>query len=154
MAERLTALPRQSEEVVERIRQANERGMFGFEAGEYLCALTFEEAKSAGLLKPDATDEGWEGRCSVEDVSERAKSYMDFWLEKIEDERGISVVRATAHFVAWKWLLGHPDSDRFPGAPAGPDGGWYQWGAYNYIRAQIDSGEWDRLTATATGGES
>lgn len=144
-----TPLPRNAEEIVARIKEAQPRDWLGFEYLEYFAGLTFEQARP--LLKPGASPDNWHDEpTTVEALSARARDYVAFWLEKIERERGISVCRATSHFVAWKWMLGHPDADTFPGAPNGLDGGWYQRDAYDYIRAQMDTGEWDRLTAEAT----
>lgn len=134
-------------EILKRIEEAKPRDLLGFELTEYILALSFEAARP--FLVATATEAEWT-RNTPAMISQQAKDYMGFWLEKIEAERGISVVRATQHFVAWKWLLGHPDADTFPGAPGGRDGGWYQRVAYEYIKEQIDGGEWDKLTA---GGE-
>lgn len=141
------------EEIKQRFVESRERDFLGFEAGEYLSVLTTEQFKThfKEFLQPGAesSDED-EEPMTLADVDKRAKDYMSFWLQKIEDERGISVVRATAHFTAWKWLLGHPDADTFPGGiNSDSDGGWYQRDAYDYIKQQMDSGEWDRLTAEA-----
>lgn len=137
-------LPRTPAEIVARAQEAMKRDMLGFEWQEYVLGLTFKDA--APLCKEGATGDGWPEPLTVEQLSEQAKGYLPFWLEKIENERGISVCRATQHFTAWKWLLGHPDADTFPGSINGPDGGWYQRTAYEYVRTQIDSGEWDRMT--------
>ena len=142
-----TPLPRTQEELVARLEEALARDMFGFEGQEYFMGLTFDSAKP--FLREGVVREDYPEAVTVERLSEQSKSYLSFWLEKIENERGISVVRATLHFVAWKWMLGHPDADTFPGAPQGPDGGWYQRAAFEYIRKQVDTGEWDRLTQEA-----
>ncbi len=139
---------RTTAEIVQRAKEAEKRDLLGFEWQEYLYALSFEEAREAGFLKPDAKPDGWKISTPA-DVSERAKEYLSFWLEKIENERGISVCRATMHFTAWKWLLGHHDADAFPGSTNGGDGGWYQRDAYEYVKQQVDSGAWDDLSAAA-----
>lgn len=151
-----TPLPRSEAEVVARMREAKKRDPLGFEWTEYLAApLSVDALLQSGVLSADATRERIEEAQrdtqsdTVETLTARAKDYLSFWLEKIEGERGISVHRATAHYSAWKWLLGHPDADTFPGSINGGDGGWYQRDAYDYIREQVESGEWDRLTAEA-----
>lgn len=141
-------IPRSQSEILARIAEARERDFFGFEWAEYLYALPFDAARP--LLNDDATSEDWPEPTTVETLSERAKDYLSFWLEKIENERGLSVCRATAHYTAWKWMLGHPDADIFPGSVGGGDGGWYQRDAYEYVRKQVESGEWDRMTAEAS----
>jgi len=140
------------EEIVARAQERKEHDMFGFEAGEYLNCLDYEHLKP--FLKADLTAEETEVAKAMqvmplEAIDLTAKEYMAFWLEKIENERGLSVCRATAHYIAWKWLLGHEDSDTFPGSINGGDGGWYQRTAYEYIKRQMDSGEWDKLNAAA-----
>lgn len=143
-----TPLPRTQNEIVARAKEAKERDVLGFEWHEYLTALPFDAARP--FLKPEASPSDWfEAPVTVEGLSHAAKEYLSFWLEKIENERGISVCRATMHYTAWKWLLGHPDADTFPGSINGGDGGWYQREAYDYIREQVESGEWDRLTQAA-----
>jgi hypothetical protein len=140
------------DEVVARAKEAMGRDMFGFEWNEYMHPLPFEVAKAGGFLNDDAKPDGWKTETPAE-VSAQAKDYLSFWLEKIEGERGISVCRATMHFTAWKWLLGHPDADTFPGSTNAPnEGGWYQRRAYEHIKGQIDSGEWDRMSAAALEG--
>jgi hypothetical protein len=137
-------------EVAARYREARDRDVLGFEANEYLRVLTLPQMQQHGLLREDAKIEGVEYEPdSLTEIDRIAKDYLAYWLEKIEGERGISVCRATQHFTAWKWLLGHPDADTFPGSINGGEGGWYQRDAYRYIKQQIDSGEWDRLTAQA-----
>lgn len=141
---------RTQQEIVDRLKEAKERDMFGFEWHEYVGVLDAEHV--AEFLKPDADASDWPHE-TLADVNHRAKDYMGFWLGKIEDERGISVVRATMHFTAWKWLLGHHDADTFPGSfDSDSDGGWYQREAYDYIKKQIDSGAWDDLSAPALNG--
>jgi hypothetical protein len=136
---------RTQDEIVQRYTEAKERDLLGFEADEYLVMMDFAHAKP--LLQPEVTESEWLGLISTaEEVDTRAKKYMTFWLSKIEGQRGISVCRGTMHYTAWKWMLGHPDSDTFPGSFAGGDGGWYQQLAYDYIKTQIEDGEWDRMT--------
>lgn len=143
----MTPLPRTQRAIAQRAKEAQLRDPFGFEWHEY--ALAMDAATVQPFLRDGGTD--WETAYpNVETVDRIAKCYLDLWLEKIESERDISVQRATMQYAAWKWLLGHPDSDTFPGSFASRhDGGWYQRVAYDYIKQQIESGEWDRLTAVA-----
>jgi hypothetical protein len=53
-----------------------------------------------------------------------------------------------AQYVAWKWLLGHPDADTFHGAHEKPQG-YDLHKTYAYLKLQIETGEWDRLTQQA-----
>jgi len=131
-------------QVVERILEAQERDHFGFEWHEYALTLDLEHIRP--FLKPGSELTAEDHKPStLQEIDAHAKDYLTFWLEKIEGERGISVCRATQHYTAWKWLLGHPDADTFPGSIDGGDGGWYQRAAYEYIKQQVESGEWDQL---------
>lgn len=139
---------RTQEEIFKRYKESEHRDMFGFESSAYLEVMTLETARP--LLKPVANQDSdkveWSTK-TLDEIDKTAKGYLNFWKEKIDNERGISVQRATMHYTAWKWLLGHSDSDTFPGSfNATTDGGYYQIAAYNYIVAQIESGEWDKMT--------
>lgn len=146
-------------EIIARVTEARARDPFAFEWGEYIEHLTDWEV-ARPMLKPDCTREEFDalldGQSPLERLkhtNERAKAYLDFFRDKIECERGLSVGRATMHYTAWKWLLGHPDADTFPGSFASEsDGGWYQRAAYDYLKAQVDSGEWDQMSAAILGG--
>lgn len=138
---------RTQEEIIERIKDRESADVLGFEIPFYMCLLTKENVRQ--FCKPDADLTGWDHKKAEAELDTQAKEYMPFWLEKIENQRGISVCRGTSHFTAWKWSLGHSDADTFPGSVNGPDGGWYQRTAYDYIKQQMDSGEWGRLTAEA-----
>lgn len=141
-----TPIGRTMQELSERTREAEKRDMLGFEWHEYTRAMDYQTCRS--WLKEGYKEEDYkkDGPITIEKLDAEAKEYMAFWLEKIQGERGISVYRATSHFIAWKWMLKHPDADTFPGSIRGDDGGYYQRTAYEYIKNQIDSGEWDRLT--------
>ena len=145
---------RSQSELAEQFKTAQNRDPLGFEANEYADFIDWEHIQP--FVKPGSvmTQEKWEAEtASLDDLDKRAKSYLEFWLEKIEGERGISVGRATQHYTAWKWLLGHPDWATFPGSCDNEDdAGWYQRDAYNYIKAQVDSGDWDKLTSEAQKG--
>lgn len=146
---KLSGAIRTQEELLVRCQSATGLDTLGFETTEYLRGMTFETARP--LLVDDATGDDWPEPETAEALSARAKDYMEFWLDKIKGERGISAYRASAHFTAWKFMLGHEDWDSFPGSCASPatmdKAGYYQRDAYEYIKAQIDSGEWDELTA-------
>lgn len=134
--------------IQQRIRERMQYDLFGFELNNYLSCLGFEDAKE--FLKPEATAADWlDEPQTLNAIDKEAKEYLAFWLEKIEGERGLSVCRATSHYIAWKWLLGHSDADTFPGSIHGSDGGWYQRKAYTYIQDQIVSGEWDQMSERA-----
>lgn len=136
---------RTKQEIIQRIVDRETADIFGTEVTNYLAMLDFDDAHT--FLTEDATKEQWPTPKTLAQVDLEAKKYMSFWEEKIRHERGISVVRAKMQFIAWKWLLGHSDSDTFPGSfNSHNDGGHYQKDAYDYIKNQMDTGEWDKLT--------
>lgn len=76
-------------------------------------------------------------------IDRTAKSYLSYMLRNIGRARWLQVRQAVRQYVAWKWMLGHEDADRFPGA----DGQQLDLRIpYLYLRDQIQSGEWDRMT--------
>ena len=134
------------QEIQQRIRDRIDHDLLAFEVPEYFRCLSLEDSRE--WLKPEAVCDDWPND-DLAVIDRTAKNYLTFWLDKIENERGLSVCRAISHYIAWKWLLGHPDADTFPGSIRGGNGGYYQRTAYEYIAAQIKSGEWDRLNTEA-----
>lgn len=89
--------------------------------------------------------------CDVEDyreIDQTAKNYLSYMLRNIGRCRWLQVRQAIQQYVAWKWMLGHEDADTFPGANNKPQGHDLRM-TYIYLRDQIQSGEWDRLTKLA-----
>lgn len=82
------------------------------------------------------------------DIDQTAKNYLSYLLRNIGKQRWIHVRRAIGQYVAWKWMLGHSDADTFYGALNEPPG-YDPRRSYVYLRDQIASGEWDRLTKQA-----
>lgn len=145
-------VPRTAQEIMDRFNHVKPSDIFGVESSDLLSALDYESANSAGVFREGITEEDWKacgGNVTWRQVTDNAKEYLEFFLDKIENERGLSVVRAVMHYRAWKWLLGHDDADTFPGADQGQGGGNYQRKAYEYLKAQIESGEWNQRSAAA-----
>ena len=145
-------VPRTAEEIMARFNAVKPMDIFGVEQSTLLSALDFESASKRGVFAEGVTEEAWiksGGNLTWRQIIEEARKYLSFFLEKIENERGLSVVRAVMHYRAWKWLLGHDDADTFPGSNGGEGGGYYQRAAYNYLEAQLDGGEWIQKTAAA-----
>lgn len=63
------------------------------------------------------------------DLQEDMRYYRDWWREKVEDGRGISVHRGKTQFLLRMALAGLPEWE----AIWDMDGGWYQEDAYNAV---------------------
>ena len=59
------------------------------------------------------------------------RHYRDWWRQKVEDGRGISVHRGKAQFLLRMALAGLPEWETIWAM----DGGWYQEDAYNAVGA-------------------
>jgi hypothetical protein len=132
---------RTQQEILDRINEIKYSDLFQSETSDLVYALDYEHAKQ--FLEDSVSATEWKALRPSE-ISEKAKEYMEFFLEKITYQRGLSVIRAVDHYRAWKWLLGHEDWTIL-----NSDGGWYQQGHYNYLKAQMDNGEWDQMTQEA-----
>lgn len=145
---------RTTQEILDRIKLTTERDMFGFEWHEYLAYLSFNEAKGAGLLKDDATDDGWViVSRRREDVLVQMKDYMAFAWGKANDCRGISANRAICHYVAWTWMAGDDAvSNKLADCLYGDGEGDYNYYGkpqlveiadhYGWPWADLDDGKW------------
>jgi len=120
------------EEILERIEAIEHSDMFGEYRPRLVGFLNYENAKP--FLKDSVIEKGWEVD-TEKDLREELHRYMeDWWKQKIEGGRGISVHRGRAQVVNLLFLAGIPlrkeigiDSDE------GIDGGWYQEDAYNLV---------------------
>lgn len=79
------------------------------------------------------------------EIDHAAKNCLSWMLRSIGRCRWNHARQVTAQYVAWKWMLGHPDADTFHGAHNMPKDFDPRF-TYMYLRDQIQSGEWDRLT--------
>ena len=81
---------------------------------ELAATLAADKAASAEYLRQLITPEQeWEIE-NYSDIDRCAKQYIALLLRNIN--RTSNIRPMIAQFVAWKWLLGHPDADTFPGA--------------------------------------
>jgi len=101
---------RTQEEILNRIKEAQKRDMFGFEWQEYLCALPFDSLRP--FLRGDLTDDELT-KMSIdhhmetpEETKNKAIDYLEFAWGKCNDKRGISANRSLMHYQAWLWLMG------------------------------------------------
>ena len=120
------------EEIVDRIAEITEADVFGEYCPRLISFLDYEHAKP--LLKGDVKPEDWKAYGDLE-LRKLVEHYLDWWTQKVEDGRGLSVWRGRAQMVNCLFLAGIPlwkeigiDEEEF-----GFDGGWYQEEAYNMV---------------------
>lgn len=107
----MTALPRTTAEIVQRIEHVRPDDPFGFQSTALLSFLPFLLA--APYLKPDTTKAQWDALrndADIDPVTEVAKRYLTFAMDKADQHRGISANRSVDHYRAWLWLLGKDDA--------------------------------------------
>ena len=92
---------RTQEEILKRINEISKDDFFGFQTGDLIYFLSFDNAKK--WLKKDVTAEKWE---QYTDPVERIKDYMPFAWDKANNCRGLSAGRSIEHMKAWLWLDG------------------------------------------------
>ena len=103
---------RTQQEILDRIKKRRPGDFLGFEFPYYINFLDFENAKP--FLKDDTTEEKWKSAMATEgEIRAEAIRYMDFAWEKANDCRGISAGRSISHYVAWMWLLGYENTERW-----------------------------------------
>ena len=93
---------RTQEEIVKRIKERKKNDMFGWEIGEYIDCLDYEQAKP--FLRKEVEKEDWKPE-RINPIKE-IKDYMPFAWEKANGCRGISASRSLRHMAAWLWLDG------------------------------------------------
>ena len=122
---------RSEDEVIERYDRMKIEGRDEIELDEYLRQMS----------------NGDTGIEDYRDIDHTAKNYLGYMMRNIGRGRWLQVRQAVRQFVAWKWMLGHEDADTFPGA-SDPQGHDLRL-TYIYLKDQIASGEWDRMTKEA-----
>ena len=96
---------RTNEEILQRINALRESDFFGFQTGDLIARLPFEDAKQ--YLKPEVSADEWkEAPRDRESLLREMSEYMEFAWGKANDGRGISAARSMAHYAAWVWLAG------------------------------------------------
>lgn len=109
---------RTQDEIVARIKAAEEDDVFGFSREVLLRSLDFEHARP--FLNKDATAHDWDketqgtpnGSIFVgpllkeEDIRKTANEYLVFAWGKAQDHRGISAERSVMKLTQYLWLLG------------------------------------------------
>jgi len=116
---------RTTEEIISRL-QGRETPVIDFGAMQLAAALPYEDAEP--YLREDVTQEEFEEVAPTEGPpSQWAKgqieSYLDFAIEKAENERGLSAMRSVQKMREWVWLLGDQEVyDAFEEADYNPYG--------------------------------
>jgi hypothetical protein len=90
-----------TEEIVARINEITDDDFLGKRNECLVLSLDFATAAENGSTAPGATAEDWPGPIDPVDA---ARAYLDFAIEKIEGQRGISAGRSTDAFGEWVWL--------------------------------------------------
>lgn len=94
---------RTAAEIIARIKEVSDRDFFGFETGDLVVCLNYEDAKP--FLKEG--NEDWTATPhDRESIIARMKEYMPFAWDKAQNQRGLSAGRSMCHFMAWTWLAG------------------------------------------------
>lgn len=97
---------RSSAEIYARAQAADD--MFGWAQGMLLSYCDYDTVLP--LLNDGVTAEDWAKNADdPAKIGEAARSYYEFALGKIEDERGISAERSVVKLREYAWLMGRDD---------------------------------------------
>jgi hypothetical protein len=102
--------------------------VLGLAGGDLVGRLSFDFAKSKGIVKEGVEREEWERGTldtSVEGIKREMVRYLSFAWDKTLDHRGISANRSILHIKNWLWLIGDEEALRF----AESRGNYAQYGA-------------------------
>jgi len=105
---------RTQQEILDRIKSRKSEDFLAFEWPNYLKALTFKNAKQffSCTMLTAFSEEAWEHQ-TEDEIMFKAIHYMPFAWEKANNFRGISAERSISHYIAWMWLLGYEDTERW-----------------------------------------
>ena len=120
------------EEIVERIEAIANSDMFGEYRPRLVDYLDYKHAKP--YLKDGTPEKDWDAASDTTLQAELHRYMEDWWKQKVEDGRGLSVHRGRAQVVILLFLAGIPSWKEIGiDADEGIDGGWYQEDAYNKV---------------------
>ncbi|AXQ68437.1 hypothetical protein HOT99_gp180 [Caulobacter phage CcrBL10] len=104
-------MTRSTAEIIARI-EALENDLsdfFGFQKGDLICYLPFDDAKR--WLNDKASADAWEPNVNTpEAIKSSIYDYMSFAWDKANNCRGLSAGRSIDHMKAWLWLLGEDEA--------------------------------------------
>lgn len=98
------------DEIIEHLKKLSDESKdpFGFAVEVALPFLDYDHAKP--WLKPECTPEDWAKHGlkpnNYDNVVAEMADYMPFVMEKIRDERGLSMMRSAMKMSMWLWLIG------------------------------------------------
>lgn len=95
-------------EILTRIKEVEADDFFGFQRGDLVDFLDYENAKP--FLKDGVTAEHWAEQHTKRTATECVLDYLPFGWEKANDQRGLSASRSVEHLKAWLWLAGYDDA--------------------------------------------
>ena len=120
------------EQIVEMVRRIESEDFFGEFRPALLEYLPYEHAKP--FLVDGVTPEQWQETVGNEDhdamLRRQFQHYAEWWKEKIENQRGISVWRAKSQFALRMFLAGMPEWETL----LSMDDGCYTLDAYELAR--------------------
>jgi hypothetical protein len=138
-----------TQDILDEIEAAKSAGhnFFGAYATDLVKALDWEHAQPFLSEDSEITREQWESEARTTDVAAAARSYMDFAIGKIVDERGLSASRNTEHARAWLFLaFGRMAAEELDDV----EYGWYGRIQMRHAYAKLGLvAEWDAALAKA-----
>lgn len=144
-----TVLVRSQAEIIQRYREAGfNPGNRSIEQMEYTRIMSFHSACELGINEDITESAGW-SKEGITEIDYSAKALLRIWETRIATGSLADSQRFTQMYVAFKWMLGHVDSDSIPGAFGFQNGGVMNCKSFQYIKDQILSGAWERLTKRA-----
>jgi hypothetical protein len=115
---------------------------------EYTRIMSFHTARLLEVNDGIEKSEDW-AKEFVAEIDYSAKALLRRWETKILTGGSLEESKKfTQMYVAFKWMLGHEDSDVFPGA-IGSFAGQLNAQAFQYVKDQILSGRFNELTYLA-----
>lgn len=140
---------RSQQEILDRILDAINRGDQGDECNEYMRQARFIPLVLRSVYEDCGEDVfGPKMAESCASISDSAKRYIYIVEWQFRRNHVPRMDRIIAQYRAWKWLLGHRDTDTFTVKHC-PVTGHFQLRyeeIYSRLLAQIQSGQWDTLT--------
>ena len=101
---------RTDEQIYERMMACRKTEILGFESAEYASRLPWSFVQE--IAQEGMTEDVWESQCRhTAPVMDVMTDYIPFAWEKANNCRGVSVMRAISHYIAWLWLEGSPEAE-------------------------------------------
>jgi hypothetical protein len=143
-----TMLFRTQAEIVTRFCEAMGQPGRSIEAPEYLRVMSFYHAQRLKVNGSIMRESDWAKDTDIE-IQFTAEALLRRWENQIMLGAYERSKQFTQMYVAFKWILGHPDCDTFPGALDQSYGGIDNGLAFQYVAKQLRTGAWQKLTTEA-----